>query len=126
MILLFSACAKPDFNKAGVEINAESSKSVVNLSNIMIFSPEKRLSEYIESGHLRLLAYYSMEGLNVPGFKGKQAANVVEKFGIEIAPAMGDQVFNENHRKLQAYFIDYADRYNVMLVDYTLTSKSNE
>jgi hypothetical protein len=89
----------------------------------MIFSPEKRLSEYAQSGHLRLLAYYSMEGLNVPGFKGKQAAKMVEKFGIEIAPAMGDQVFNDNHRKLQAYFIDYAGRYNAILVEYSAQNR---
>lgn len=114
--VLLVACAKPDFEQAGIEIDETAHVSVINLANTMILSPAERLAAYTEAGHVRMLAYQSMEGLKVPGFKGDEADQAAKYFGFELAPGMGDQLFSDEHRQLQLYFIDYADRYNHLLL----------
>lgn len=116
LVLMLSACSKPDYQQAGITLNEETSQSVRNLANTMLLSAEDRLAVYTEEGHLRVLAYNSMDGLKVPGFTQQESKQVVDYFGVELVPAMGDQLFSDEHRKLQLYFIDYAARYNRLLI----------
>jgi hypothetical protein len=115
--ILLSACSKPDYHHAGVAITADSHNTVVNLANIMLYSPSERFAEYSQRGQLRFLAYHSTEGIKVPGMMDKAAGDSMLVYGIELVPGMGDQVFSENHRQLQLYFLDYAQRYNRLLYE---------
>ena len=110
-------CSKPDFENAGIKLADDSPELVVNLSNIMLLSVEQRLEQYSKSGRSRLLAYNRLTELYVPGFQGEKAKALIENLGVELAPGMGDQIFSETHRELQAYFLNYAARYNQSLVE---------
>lgn len=120
--ILLLACSKPDYEKSGVRLGNDAPVSMRSLADMMMLPPQDRLSNYSDQGYLRVLAYQTMDGLKVPGFAENYeegfSDKLIESVGVELAPGMGDQILNDDHLKLQRYFIDYAGRYNQLLVDH--------
>ncbi len=117
-MLLLSACSKPAYEQAGIELSDNTHQNVKMLADEMLLPVDERLQLYIEAKQYRLLAYNSLEGVVVPGYKLDLTQKIMERFGVQMVPAMGDAIYDEQHRKLQAFFIEYAAEYNRKMVDY--------
>ena len=110
--LVLLACTKPAYEAAGIELPEDISPKVKQLALLMELSPEDRAELFFAEGHTQLLAYNSLEGTKVPGLSKHQSEPWLTKFSVELAPAMGDEIYSESRRKLQAFYLDYAASYN--------------
>lgn len=71
----------------------------------------------IKQGDTRLWAYRTRIGPKVPGVSSDSLVLIQKKYELKLAPSMGDIVHNSRHLELQLKFIDYAKKYNSIIIE---------
>jgi hypothetical protein len=69
---------------------------------------------------LKYWAYFSREGLIIPGLSVELASTLPEK-QYQLQQGMGDVIFGEEHFELRKKFLEYAAIYNQLVYEHFKT-----
>jgi hypothetical protein len=70
----------------------------------------------LNSGNIKLWGYNTRLGPKVPGVNASDIEIVLKQHELNLAPAMGDAVYGDNHLKLRTKFVEYAKQYNTEIL----------
>lgn len=89
---------------------------VQQLATIVSGDPEQNALEQVKQGNYRLWGYSSRADIILPGVPANQSENYAVSLGVQLAPAMGDVLYSDEHKTLREKFIAYAALYNQTVI----------
>lgn len=112
---LLLGCEKSPIEQAGIVVTDDMPKLQLAMVRMIPGEPVTVAKINIENGLRRLLAYHDEQQMNIPAVSDKEHEAYAVSFGVIVVPGMNDAL-DENHQKLQHYFLDYAKLYNQTII----------
>lgn len=78
-------------------------------------NPEQDAKRAIGQGN-RTFLVKAGRGLNIPGVSAAQYEQVKRVCGLNYADGFGDVIYGEKHRQYYSAFVEYATRYNTVIL----------
>ncbi len=87
---------------------------VEDLRAVITNRPEEDAKTALASGDRRLWGYHTRGQKHIPAVDGSSPE--YDRYDIKVPPGMGDTVYRGAHMQLRKQFIEYAEKYNKIIL----------
>ena len=122
-LVFLCACEKTEIERAGISISSDLPKVQLEMIHMMPSTPLDYAAVAKEKNFKRLFAYRDAEGLHIPGVPKGQEETYAVSFGVMMMPGMAGAE-DENHKRLQKYFLEYSQVYNEEIIKHKFIQDS--